>query len=642
MDIYLAQSLEQHLKRHSSGRQYGILYGIRPLQLDDTMIGLMCTFVDEECLQSSEALRHHLDTNNMILPTGLHVIGLVDFTKSPHNYRDGLSEAQYEYLRLLHEFCESQDQQVARVVVLVEDSDEIPRRKLQFRGFVWKSLTDPTVQSSPVIWKSYEAIHQDLAYFRLNAVIDSAITPTNSRHGLAKALEQKLQDLQVDNKNDYAYGLHGDNSVILLPSTPATVVANPNMGATSPTTSIKDFLTAYSKREAKEAKPLKSDGISSLSDVTQGFLPESLVEMNLFSNATDARSLHGSSPLLTIGEGATQLIRLSIDCFIVCSKSKTLAKLVEVVEDAKRKQLNSILYFIRRWALFYSKPDELQVPMPFHVINGPNLLTLYTAPNDEVLDEFLGEIYDRFGYTPELPVLRKECSLRSRLVMSKRNILDIGDKLVTGPNSKFLKESSDWELTKVLGSYTYHHYKQDRFDDDGWGCAYRSLQTLFSWFKLQGFTKAPVPHHEQIQRLLVEIKDREKSLIGSKQWIGAMEISRTLEQLLGIQCRIVYVQAGRDLGTAFAALKSHFETEGTPVMIGGGVYAHTIGGVAVNRTTGEVKALVVDPHYVGEDNVDLVFKKNGVAWRTPEFWDQNAFFNLCCPLRPRLSPSTRA
>lgn len=79
--------------------------------------------------------------------------------------------------------------------------------------------------------------------------------------------------------------------------------------------------------------------------------------------------------------------------------------------------------------------------------------------------------------------------------MSKRNVLNIGDKLVAGPYSmycsllqdlwndlgdganmpdllgKFLKDSSDWELTKVPGSYTYHHYKQDRFDDDGWGCA---------------------------------------------------------------------------------------------------------------------------------------------------------------------------
>ena len=35
----------------------------------------------------------------------------------------------------------------------------------------------------------------------------------------------------------------------------------------------------------------------------------------------------------------------------------------------------------------------------------------------------------------------------------------------------------------VQGTYSYHHYMQDKFDDDGWGCAYRSLQTLISWFR---------------------------------------------------------------------------------------------------------------------------------------------------------------
>jgi hypothetical protein len=39
------------------------------------------------------------------------------------------------------------------------------------------------------------------------------------------------------------------------------------------------------------------------------------------------------------------------------------------------------------------------------------------------------------------------------------------------------------EVALIDGIYTYHHYMQDRFDDDGWGCAYRSLQTLVSWFR---------------------------------------------------------------------------------------------------------------------------------------------------------------
>ena len=53
----------------------------------------------------------------------------------------------------------------------------------------------------------------------------------------------------------------------------------------------------------------------------------------------------------------------------------------------------------------------------------------------------------------------------------------------------------------VEGRYTYHHYMQDRFDDNKWGCAYRSLQTLVSWFKLQGYTSANVPGHREIQQV---------------------------------------------------------------------------------------------------------------------------------------------
>lgn len=41
----------------------------------------------------------------------------------------------------------------------------------------------------------------------------------------------------------------------------------------------------------------------------------------------------------------------------------------------------------------------------------------------------------------------------------------------------------DGEVSLVQGLYAYHHYMQDDFDDNGWGCAYRSLQTVCSWFR---------------------------------------------------------------------------------------------------------------------------------------------------------------
>ena len=59
------------------------------------------------------------------------------------------------------------------------------------------------------------------------------------------------------------------------------------------------------------------------------------------------------------------------------------------------------------------------------------------------------------------------------------------------------------QLYLVQGVYSYHHYMQDRMEDNGWGCAYRSLQTICSWFQQQGYTERPVPSHREIQQVLL-------------------------------------------------------------------------------------------------------------------------------------------
>nr|XP_009790501.1 PREDICTED: probable Ufm1-specific protease isoform X2 [Nicotiana sylvestris] len=50
----------------------------------------------------------------------------------------------------------------------------------------------------------------------------------------------------------------------------------------------------------------------------------------------------------------------------------------------------------------------------------------------------------------------------------------------------------------VQGSYEYYHYLHEGLDDSGWGCAYRSLQTIISWFKLQNYTSIDVPSHSSL------------------------------------------------------------------------------------------------------------------------------------------------
>ncbi|XP_014666468.1 PREDICTED: ufm1-specific protease 2-like [Priapulus caudatus] len=177
---------------------------------------------------------------------------------------------------------------------------------------------------------------------------------------------------------------------------------------------------------------------------------------------------------------------------------------------------------------------------------------------------------------------------------------------------------------------------QDRIDDNHWGCAYRSLQTIISWFRHQGYTNRSIPTHREIQEALVEIGDKPKTFIDSRQWIGSSEVSFVLDHLLQVTSKLLFVNAGSEMGTKARELAVHFQVHGTPIMIGGGVLAHTILGVDWNEVTGDVKFLILDPHYTGGEDLKVIQTKGWCGWKSVNFWDQNAYYNMCMPQRPRV------
>lgn len=105
-------------------------------------------------------------------------------------------------------------------------------------------------------------------------------------------------------------------------------------------------------------------------------------------------------------------------------------------------------------------------------------------------------------------------------------------------------------------------------DDDGWGCAYRSLQTLASWYNLQGYTEKPVPTFKNIQECLVDIGDKPSSFIDSRQWIGSTEVNFVLNSLLDVTSKILYCSSGDEVAANGPELLNHFKANGSPVMIG--------------------------------------------------------------------------
>jgi hypothetical protein len=129
--------------------------------------------------------------------------------------------------------------------------------------------------------------------------------------------------------------------------------------------------------------------------------------------------------------------------------------------------------------------------------------------------------------------------------------------------------------------------------------------------------------------------DKPKEFIGSSKWIGSMEIGFCLNEMLNVDSRIISVSRGSELAEKARELEYHFESEGTPIMIGGGVLAHTIIGVDFDELTGEVNYLILDPHYTGGEDIKTITSKGWVSWKEIKFWNENSFYNLCCPLRPK-------
>jgi len=67
----------------------------------------------------------------------------------------------------------------------------------------------------------------------------------------------------------------------------------------------------------------------------------------------------------------------------------------------------------------------------------------------------------------------------------------------------------------------------------GWGCGYRTLQSMCSWVRNERLTDsdtvAEVPSIPAIQEALVTIEDKPESFRGSREWIGSFEACLCLD-----------------------------------------------------------------------------------------------------------------
>jgi len=274
------------------------------------------------------------------------------------------------------------------------------------------------------------------------------------------------------------------------------------------------------------------------------------------------------------------------------------------------QQFDKLILDVKRNALHF-QPPGFGVPLTFL---------------DSYSKEATSELHGIFNmpavshFHPAQAIRVEKCDVEGRLITPHKN--------VSGVKSR--------DVLTVSGDYAYHHYMQDKFNDSGWGCAYRSLQTLCSWYLYNGYTDKQPPSHHQIQRTLVDMGDKPEKFANSRQWIGSVEVGYVMDSWVGSEHRIQFVSSGEDMAMQGGLLAHHFKTHGTPVMIGGGVLAHTILGVKYDNVTGDTQFLILDPHYTGKDDIAAIIKEGWCGWKGPNFWDKKAHYNMCLPQRPSL------
>ncbi|XP_049296786.1 ufm1-specific protease 2 [Anopheles funestus] len=325
----------------------------------------------------------------------------------------------------------------------------------------------------------------------------------------------------------------------------------------------------------------------------------------------------------------TVKVPFQVDCLSMVHRTKKLDKcfdnMVESVDCSLDLIEAALLEQLRHQQRLYVSKCYHMLPKELgHFVTCVYPFGGEVNESDSFLERQRANMHKQFLLKMNLPYFRKGNAYQFQT-----------GKILTNPHESLSVPHPDGRTALVAGVYTYHHYLQDDFDDKGWGCAYRSLQTLVSWFNLQGYSTGKIPTHNDIQSCLVRVGDKQRNFIGSRQWIGSTEVSICLNDMLGIDSRIMFVTHGSELASRGMELLQHFQQEGTPIMIGGGVLAHTILGVSMNAELGETKFLILDPHYTGTDELGPVLGKGWCGWKGKDFWDKSSHYNLCMPIRPK-------
>ncbi|XP_076446433.1 ufm1-specific protease 2-like [Babylonia areolata] len=542
------------------------------------------------------------------LSGGMDIVGVVVVTKalkksSPEEYLDTLPpEVQVAVSGPLFVVCHIQMKAPQKQSLVAFCHYSVEEKSLE------------RVTERPVV----EGFDEETVIFRLQACFPMQLQLDNSQPTVIEAWESKMTKAFSNIETSVSSGGY----TYRFRDTLLFLSENSVIGSKGKMSSVQHLYEAVTSDV--EGSGSKKSSFSRKPPLMVDLYQQVSGEMDHFAKPTCAPAVHQRT-----GSFRFLHLVLPVDAVVEVDRQERVGALHQLFHRAIVSQLRAMQHCLHH---HQSQENEFYTPEPFH-FSIPQRHTCVTVIYPRgISDIMLGSrrkcLHQKMCLGLDRPMFRRG---NARLFPGQ---LVAGGYLINPHIGLPPSRVSGGTPHLVQGNYTYHHYMQDRFDDDKWGCAYRSLQTLVSWFRLQGYTDQPIPSHREIQKALVVVGDKEPSFVGSKKWIGSFEVSYCLDNMIGVTSKFLNVSAGADLASKGRELAMHFDTEGTPIMIGGGVLAHTILGVDYSETSGDIKFLILDPHYTGGEDLHTVQKEGWCGWKGPEFWNPTAHYNLCMPGRP--------
>ncbi len=200
-----------------------------------------------------------------------------------------------------------------------------------------------------------------------------------------------------------------------------------------------------------------------------------------------------------------------------------------------------------------------------------------------------------------------------------------------------LSNSNNSNIKSVKGQLKYFHYDCDGFNDAGWGCGYRTTQTICSWVRNQLMKSSSenlpqVPSILEIQKILADSGDKPSRFVGSREWIGCFESCIIIDTLYNVPSKILHSN-NNSLMNSVQSISDHFDKFASPIMMGGDLDNAS---KAILGVMSDNEFLIVDPHFKNSKNNQIkkneIIEKGWISWKEISQYNTNSsFYNFCMP-----------